>query len=259
MKSLILAAGQGTRMGKYCAGRPKGMLPFLGKPLLAWQIESLRRAGLSDISIVTGYAAETIVFPEARLFHNPDFASTNMIASLLTAKVQFGSDILVSYADILFQSDLAHGIGAVEADVVVAADREWKQLWEFRYGAIDQDLESFKIEADRVTELGRPCTDPAEQQLRYIGLIKFSARALARAVAHVAQKQSSGEPWRPSGKPFALGYMTDLLFELIETGLDVKVFPTTHGWIEFDTEADYEKLCALAEQNRLAQFIELHK
>ena len=49
MKSIILAAGMGSRMGKYTENIPKGMLELDGKTIIELQIDTLRNAGIKDI------------------------------------------------------------------------------------------------------------------------------------------------------------------------------------------------------------------
>lgn len=48
MKTIILAAGMGTRLGKYTENLPKCLLPFHGKTLLERQIEVLRSCEIDD-------------------------------------------------------------------------------------------------------------------------------------------------------------------------------------------------------------------
>lgn len=60
MKAVILAAGKGTRMGELTRETPKPMLCVEGRPILEHIIEGLKRAGISDVCIVTGWRAETI-------------------------------------------------------------------------------------------------------------------------------------------------------------------------------------------------------
>lgn len=51
MKALILAAGLGTRLRPLTNDRPKVMIELLGKPVLEWQIEWLKKFGIRDILI----------------------------------------------------------------------------------------------------------------------------------------------------------------------------------------------------------------
>ena len=107
MRAVILAAGKGTRMGKYTQNLPKGMLNFRGKTLIERQIETLRSAGISDIAIVTGYEADKINYENVTYFHNAKFDTTNMVESLMCAKDFIkNSDILVCYSDILYTKEL---------------------------------------------------------------------------------------------------------------------------------------------------------
>lgn len=58
---VILAGGFGTRLSKVLpVGVPKPMAPFLGKPLLLYQLELCRRCGVSDILILTHHLSEII-------------------------------------------------------------------------------------------------------------------------------------------------------------------------------------------------------
>lgn len=60
MKTLILAAGEGTRMRPLTAGTPKPLLLVAGKPFLQHIIEALKKAGIKDIIILIGWRNERI-------------------------------------------------------------------------------------------------------------------------------------------------------------------------------------------------------
>lgn len=51
MKAIILAAGEGTRLGPMTANRPKVILPIFNKPLLQYNIELLKRNGIDEVVI----------------------------------------------------------------------------------------------------------------------------------------------------------------------------------------------------------------
>ncbi|MFH1045155.1 MAG: nucleotidyltransferase family protein [Pseudomonadota bacterium] len=51
MKAMILAAGRGVRMRPLTDTRPKSLLAAGGKPLIAWQLEKLARAGFTEAVI----------------------------------------------------------------------------------------------------------------------------------------------------------------------------------------------------------------
>ena len=68
MKAIILAAGMGTRLGKYTQDLPKGMLNVMGKSLIERQVETLRKSGLNNIIIVKGYASSKINIPGGKYY-----------------------------------------------------------------------------------------------------------------------------------------------------------------------------------------------
>ena len=51
MKAMILAAGRGVRMRPLTDTTPKSLLAAGGKPLIAWQLEKLARAGFAEVVI----------------------------------------------------------------------------------------------------------------------------------------------------------------------------------------------------------------
>jgi len=60
MKGVILTAGEGTRMRPLTLSRPKTMVPIGGKPILQYNIEALKEAGINEIILVVGYQKEVI-------------------------------------------------------------------------------------------------------------------------------------------------------------------------------------------------------
>lgn len=60
MQALILAGGLGTRLQNVVKDRPKSMALVNGKPFLEYQIEFLKKNGINDIILSTGYMSEVI-------------------------------------------------------------------------------------------------------------------------------------------------------------------------------------------------------
>src|SRR3990172_9391685 len=66
--AILLAAGESTRMG-----RPKALLPWGDQTLIEYQVQELFAAGVDDLVVVLGHAAEEVrphVPPEARVVVN---------------------------------------------------------------------------------------------------------------------------------------------------------------------------------------------
>jgi MurNAc alpha-1-phosphate uridylyltransferase len=60
MKAMLLAAGRGERLRPLTDQHPKPLLLVRGKPLIVWHLESLARAGISEVVINLSWLGEQI-------------------------------------------------------------------------------------------------------------------------------------------------------------------------------------------------------
>lgn len=58
---MIFAAGLGTRLKPLTDTMPKALVPLAGKPLLQWQVERLRDAGITDIIVNVHHFPDMII------------------------------------------------------------------------------------------------------------------------------------------------------------------------------------------------------
>ena len=66
-----MAGGKGTRLAGLTQDEiPKPMVSLLGKPLLLWQMEALKRSGITEIILVIGHLGHVIedFFGDGRAF-----------------------------------------------------------------------------------------------------------------------------------------------------------------------------------------------
>lgn len=70
MKAIILAAGEGARMGPFTASEPKVMIPVGNRPILEFVVRAVVESGIRDILMVIGYRRERIqsYFQDGRAF-----------------------------------------------------------------------------------------------------------------------------------------------------------------------------------------------
>lgn len=60
MHALIIAGGEGERLRPLTNDRPKNMVPVAGRPIVEWQLEWLRRNGVTHAVFLCGYKAEVL-------------------------------------------------------------------------------------------------------------------------------------------------------------------------------------------------------
>src|SRR5712692_2682981 len=60
MQALILAGGKGARLRPLTVYTPKPIVPICNRPFLLYQIDTLRRAGVTDITLSLSYQPEKI-------------------------------------------------------------------------------------------------------------------------------------------------------------------------------------------------------
>src|SRR3712207_5542707 len=70
MQALILAGGKGTRLRPLTLYTPKPVVPICNRPFLLYQIDTLRRAGVTDITLSLSYQPQKI---EQQLVDGSDF------------------------------------------------------------------------------------------------------------------------------------------------------------------------------------------
>ena len=58
--ALILAAGNGTRLGRLGKSIPKALLPVLNRPLLVRHLDVLAKQGVRDVHVVIGHLGQMI-------------------------------------------------------------------------------------------------------------------------------------------------------------------------------------------------------
>ena len=60
MKAIILAGGRGKRLRPITDYVPKPLIPIKNIPIIEWQIKYLKKAGISEIIICSGYKSDMI-------------------------------------------------------------------------------------------------------------------------------------------------------------------------------------------------------
>ena len=261
MNAIILAAGEGKRLGHLTKNKPKCMVNLFGKTMLEWQVSVFKKCGISDITVVTGYKAEMIDLPNLEFFHNKNFETTNMVESLFCALKKLNESTIVSYGDIIFGKNVLNSLIESENNFSVVVDKQWKKYWEMRFDNPLSDAESLKIDHDgNITSIGQKVKEIDDIEGQYIGLMKFQNDGLT-TIKEFYQKiknQSKNNP-NPINPDIAFkqSYMTDFLQGLINSGHKLKAIEIENGWLELDSINDYNKYTKFFSKKTISEFVDL--
>lgn len=130
MKALILAAGLGTRLAPITNSVPKSLVPVNGKPILFKQIDNLRKNGVTDITIISGYKADVLKqkieesYKGVKIIESIDYASTNNMYSAYLGIKELGTNegFLMMNADVFFDCSVIAGLLAYPGENAIVVD-----------------------------------------------------------------------------------------------------------------------------------------
>lgn len=231
-RALILAAGVGARLERGGDARPKALLEFGGKTLLARHLEILGAAGVPEVVIAVGYQASMIEDEIARLrpgcavrlVENPRFTEGSIV-SLWTLKdtLAGGGAVLLMDADVLY--------GRVMIDRLLQADYPISLLF-------DKDLEpgdepvKICVRDGRIVDFRKIVDTPHDFHGESVGFFRFSGDAagnLADIADHYVSAGRTDQPYEEAIRDLLLAAAPD------EAGyVDV----TGEAWIEIDFPED---------------------
>lgn len=258
MQTLILAAGQGTRLRPYTEDRPKCMVSLAGVPLLHRQLAAMKQCGIHDgITIIGGYRSGDLDTMGADLVINPEYATTNMVRTLFCAEERMkpGEDLLISYGDIVYEPQVLQAVLDCDAPICLAADSEWRRLWQLRMDEPLGDAETFRMDDNGfVKELGKKPESYDQVQAQYMGLIKVRGDQV-QAFKEMFNSMDRAAVY--DGKDFDNMYMTSFIQHLIDSGWLVKASLVSNGWLEVDTSDELEAYSAMAQDGRLDTYCKL--
>lgn len=224
------------------ADTPKCFAEIGGKRILDWTLEALRSNGIEQIAFIGGYQIEKVRadYPELTFRHNTEWATNGVLASLFYAEDLMSQPFLCSYSDILFTPDVVRRILAHHAEMTVAVDTHWLSRYEHRSQHPSDDAEKVTVSNGRVTRIHREIPEAAAHG-EYIGVAKFSTRGAERLCSHFhqARERHAGRAFRECPL-FEKAYVIHLLQEMIEAGEHIAHVDTLGGYIEIDTQEDFD-------------------
>ena len=224
------------------ADTPKCFAEVGGRRILDWTLAALRQNGVTDITFIGGYQIDKVraAYPELTFRHNADWANNNILASLFYAEDRMDEPFMCSYSDILFTPEAVGRLLKSRDDMAVIVDTHWLGRYEHRSEHPSDDAEKVTVENGRVTRIHREISEEAAHG-EFIGVAKFSTAGAARLAEYYdrCREQFAGRPFREA-KAFEKAYLIHLFQEMIEAGEQFAHVDTPGGYIEIDTQQDFD-------------------
>lgn len=177
MKVVIIAGGKGTRMGGLTQTIPKPMIPIAGKPILEHQIELVRRYGLTDVVVLTGYKGNVIedYFGDGRrcgvdIMYCREDAPLGTAGAVKEIEDFINSDFLVLYGDLIMDMDL---------DSLVSTHLSRKPMATIVVHPNDHPYDSDIVEVDEEDRVTAFYNKPHKEGVYYRNLVNAAVYAMS--------------------------------------------------------------------------------
>ena len=237
--------------------QPKSLIRIAYKPILRYQLESIRKTGLNQIVIVRGhegkqfdreFSDENLIFCENELYEEK-----HSLYSLFCAQEYMEHGFVLAYSDILFNEEILRRLIEGDENIVLLLDNSYR----YHKHEIDKKLDLVISRKKRssyyrslqptslieITRVGKKIdVDIADYE--FIGLAYFSEEGaeILRKIYKDCQETVEGQ--FHEAESFAQAGVTDLIQEVIDRGFTVHGIEVYKGWMEIHNREDV----AIAEQ-----------
>jgi choline kinase len=232
-RACILAAGVGNRLGEASDGKPKALLEFAGRTLLARHLDILASVGVTEVTVGVGYRADDIVAAaEAAAFPgcidfvpNPDYREGSVVtmAVLGEAMSTAGEPSLLMDADVLYDREILARLVASPHANCLLVDRDFE--------AGDEPVKVCIRGAGEIVDFRKIVDTPFDWCGESVGFFKWSPAKAAELAGRARDYLAGGRrdaPYEEVIRDAILAAPAEFGFEDV-TGL---------AWLEIDFPAD---------------------
>ena len=224
MQAIILAAGTGRRLGGTV---PKPLLKINGKPILVRLIEQLKRRGVDDVVVVTGYQKHMLEGAIAHLnvntVFNPFYPISDNLASFWIGQRHIHDSCILAHGDIILEDELLPKLIETGGDVVLPMDTS----------SLDQESMKMRVVDGELVNLSKAIA-LSEATGESLPLMKFSREAI-HELKELTDAMLASKEFRH--------FIDDAILKLIrENKFMARILDVTgYKWVEIDVRSDLER------------------
>jgi len=233
MPVVILGSGQPTGfIGTELETQPVSNLSIAGETLLSRQMGTLKALGLSNVTLLSGFAREKIPQENINEIYNEDFSKTKVGNSLMMAKDQLSDGFVMVFGDVIFDKKLlSNYLLSVDSDILLLVDNSFNLRTR---QSIKPTTDLIVLHDNDATRLRKPnmITEPVidignhvpleKATHEFIGIAKFSksgAELLKNAYEKLSRSEQSID-------------FNSMIKSLIADGANIEAIEVNHGWSE---------------------------
>jgi phosphoenolpyruvate phosphomutase len=232
VNALVLAASQGN-LGDLTREIPKTLLKISGKTILDTQIDAFNQIGIKDVTVVRGFAKETIA-GNFRTIDNDQFENTTELYSLFLACDEIKQNTVISYGDLVFRNYILNDLLNDNNDMTIIADADFEIGAPAYHDYIRTDLPYSKRLYMQSAKLERVSSVMPANEItgEFIGLFKVNSKG-AETLKNAMETLSQ----RPD---FRRLRMNDLFNEIVKNH-PIAVKFIKGSWLDINTIVDLQK------------------
>ena len=244
MKLIVIAAGEGSRMGKLTQNTPKPLILVNGKSIIERQIEFFKQNDVMDIIIITGPHNEKFNLKNVVYVNDSKYEYHDTLASLLVARDYINDEIIITYADQIFDSEIIESVKNSSGDIGIAVDLNWEKNYVGRDLHPKSEAENVLLDKDGNIQKLRKNISECEGNEKigeFSGIVKLSKKASKIFIDKYLELKNSHKGKFHNAPSLEKAIISDMLQELIDSGITVEPILISGQWCEIDTPQDLER------------------
>ena len=242
MKAIVIAAGEGSRMGKLTKNIPKPLVLVNGKSIIERQLSILKQNGILDIIIITGPHHEKFNFKNVVYVNDLDYKKHDTLSSLMIARDYMNDEIIITYADQIFDEKIMESINNFSGDIGIAVDLDWEKNYVNRDQHPKSEAENVLINGNEILEIRKNISECKKNEKigECLGLMKLSRKGSKIFLDKYSELEISHQGKFHNASSLEKALISDMIQELIDSEINVEPIYVSGKWCEIDTPQDLE-------------------